>query len=175
MDDFWRKEEKLDWLKNNPLKDIQFETIHPDNINNWINLTEENDWEELMPVRLKETKSNRSTGAIFELYTLGTISNRDEWVYDFDMKILDGKIAYFVRKWAAWGKALMDLQINFETVEPYNLKVNTFEIKAEAKRQKVMFLAAQEPEELYTTKPKVKPKLRVIKESGIMKLMNLPF
>ena len=45
LDDFWRKEKKLDWLQDNKLKSISFETINHSNKNNWIDLAE-NDFED---------------------------------------------------------------------------------------------------------------------------------
>jgi len=79
------------------------------------------------------------------------------------------------RKWAAWGKALMDLHINYETVNPWPLERHDFDIKAEAKRQKEMFSIAQETEEMYARKPKVKVKLKADKTAGIIEIDELTF
>ena len=91
MEDTWRKEVKLDWLKNNQLANIHFETIHPDKTNNWINLSEENDWEKLLPMFSKLGKND----AIFKLNSNGISTNRDEWVYDFDQSSLIKKMKVF--------------------------------------------------------------------------------
>ncbi len=79
------------------------------------------------------------------------------------------------RKWAAWGKALMDLHINYETVAPWPLERHDFDVKAEAKRQKEMFSVAQETEEMYTRQPKVKVKLKADKAAGIIEIDELTF
>ncbi|MEI8049610.1 MAG: type ISP restriction/modification enzyme, partial [Bacteroidota bacterium] len=352
MKDEWRKEEKLDWLKNNPIEKIHFESIHPDMTNNWINLSDDNDWADLIALE-----------KVFELTCNSVKTNRDEWVYDFstlnqeekakyiitayNKQIKSGKIANteldysikwsrdlknklkqkrkigfakekiiyaqwrpFVKKffysekvlndvltdkhfqiwgnklnksnivisltdgrsnrdfhllstsflndyhytgdtilaplycfdksenrldnvtnwglkqfvnhfqddsirkvdifhytyavlhnpayrkkyklnlkrefprlpfyenfwqWAAWGKALMDLHINYETVDPYNLIEHKYEVKAEAKRQKEMFSLVEEPEALLTRKPKVKVKLKADKTAGIIDIDELTF
>jgi predicted helicase len=40
-----------------------------------------------MPLCSKEAKLGReSEGTIFELFSLGVVTNRDEWVYDFNVK-----------------------------------------------------------------------------------------
>jgi predicted helicase len=78
-------------------------------------------------------------------------------------------------QWVAWGKALMELHINYETVEPYDLKLNTYEVKAEAKRQKEIFTKAEEPEAMFSRQPKVKVKLRANKEAGIIEIDELTF
>ena len=49
MEDGWRKEEKLEWLRHHKLADIPFQRITPDKNNNWINLAD-NDWETLLPL-----------------------------------------------------------------------------------------------------------------------------
>lgn len=78
-------------------------------------------------------------------------------------------------QWAAWGKELMDLHIGYESVEPFPLKEHTYEVKAEAKRQKEMFSMVQEPEPMYGVKPKVKTKLKADKRSGIIEIDELTF
>jgi predicted helicase len=95
MQDEWRKEIKLDWLRNNNLKTTTFDNIVPDKNNNWINLTD-NDFDSLLPLANKETKLGKGGKALFELYSLGTVSNRDEWVYSFNIKELKEKTSFLV-------------------------------------------------------------------------------
>ena len=44
------KKEKLDWFTENKIKNIPFEHIIPDKNDNWINLSEDNDWDNLLPI-----------------------------------------------------------------------------------------------------------------------------
>jgi len=88
LNDFWRKEQKLQWLGENPLKDIPFEIIRPDKKNNWINLAD-NDFESLLPLY-------NPSQSIFEYDGLGISTNRDEWVYDFSKDVLQKKIDFFI-------------------------------------------------------------------------------
>jgi predicted helicase len=67
------------------------------------------------------------------------------------------------------------LHINYETVEPFNLIEHTYEVKAEAKRQKEMFNTVDEPEALFARKPKVKVKLKADKAAGIIDIDELTF
>lgn len=71
-------------------------------------------------------------------------------------------------KWAAWGKALMDLHINFETVEPFGLDVISINEsiplnppfpKGESERSEQGDL-------------KIKPKLKANKDDGTIELDN---
>ena len=349
--------EKLEFLRNNKIEYLFFDRLTPDNKNNWINLSEKNDWESLLPIADKFVKSGKSKEAIFELFSLGASTNRDDWVIDLNKNNLDKKIRFFFshlkkikgryendnivkwsrnlkrritqgvkenfdsqkiislnyrpfikqyiydstllideissvreifsgnnlafasmgissdkpftvlgtnifsdlnylspaangcriyslyrydksgnrkdnitdwglqqfaehykdntitkeeifhytyavlhnpayrkkyelnlkrefprlpfyedfRKWAAWGKALMDLHINYETVAPWPLERYDYDVKAEAKRQKEMFSKVEEPEEMFVRKPKVKVKLKADKTAGIIEIDELTF
>lgn len=94
LDDFWKKEQKLEWLAQNPLKQIPFEIIRTDKNNNWINLAD-NDFDSLLPLCSKDVKSGKSKKAIFELLSLGVVTNRDEWCYDFQKENLQNKVQFF--------------------------------------------------------------------------------
>lgn len=93
-DDFWLKEKKLEWFSENELRKIPFDIIRPDKQNNWINITD-NDFEDLIPVCDKRVKAGKSNKAIFQLYSGMPKTNRDEWVYDFDLENLKKKTIHF--------------------------------------------------------------------------------
>jgi predicted helicase len=101
MEDEWRKEIKLDWLRNNKIENIAFEKISPDKNNNWINLSE-NNWEALLPVtlpKLSGKKDSIDTFAVFELASFGNVSARDEWVYDPELKMLEQKLKFYIKEY----------------------------------------------------------------------------
>jgi predicted helicase len=100
MDDFWRKEQKLQWLAQNPLRNIPFEIIRPDKNNNWINLAD-NDFESLLPLCSKNVKTGKSKEALFELYSTGIVTARDEWVYSLNKVDLDEKVRFFIENYNA--------------------------------------------------------------------------
>ena len=95
MDDFQRREQKLQWLTQNPLRKIPFEIIRPDKKANWINLAD-NDFESLLPLCKKNVKLGKCEEALFELYSLGVVTNRDEWVYDYSNKSLSKKVQFLI-------------------------------------------------------------------------------
>ncbi len=78
-------------------------------------------------------------------------------------------------KWAKWGEILMQLHIDFETVDPYQLNIVESETKAAHKREKEIFTKAEEPESLYKLQPKIKAKLKADKTAGIIELDELTF
>ncbi|MDX1904030.1 MAG: type ISP restriction/modification enzyme [Thermonemataceae bacterium] len=98
LKDEQRKEEKLAWFKENKFSQIPFELISPDVKHNWINLTD-NDFESLIPVCDKEVKAGKTQEAIFELFSNGVVTARDEWVYDFDKENLEKKVKYLIGKY----------------------------------------------------------------------------
>ncbi len=88
--------DKLNILKDNKIKDLDFKRILPDAKHNWINLTD-NDWDTLMPLCSKEVKAGKGNDkAIFELFSLGIATHRDNWNYDFNKDNLKNKVEYFI-------------------------------------------------------------------------------
>jgi len=89
------KEEKLDWFERTKFEDIPFDHITPDQKANWINLTD-NDFDTFLPLIDKEVKAGRSQQAVFQLFSAGVKTQRDEWVYDFSKDALIERMKYFV-------------------------------------------------------------------------------
>jgi len=79
------RQEKIDYLKEHSFNKIDFNLIIPDKNNNWINQTD-NDFDSLIPVCDKENKS-----VIFQLFSSGVVTNKDEWLYDVDKNNLTKK------------------------------------------------------------------------------------
>jgi predicted helicase len=96
--DFIHAIDKKAYLRDNPFDEIKFETIHPDKNNNWLNLAED-DWSGLIPIISKEAKLGKTQAeqhAIFKLFSLGVVTNRDEWVYDENKVELERKIRFLI-------------------------------------------------------------------------------
>ena len=93
--------DKLAYLSKANLDDIEFESITPDRYNHWLNQSN-SDFEHLMPLANRQTKLAKVTDdeqAVFGLYSLGVVTNRDDWVYDFDDKRLGRKVREFIRSY----------------------------------------------------------------------------
>ena len=90
--------EKLEFLNTTHFSDIRFEQIRPDKHHNWLDLAE-NNWDDFIPLASKETKlgsGREKQQAIFKLFSLGVVTNRDEWVYDDNTDNLKAKIDYLI-------------------------------------------------------------------------------
>ena len=93
--------DKLAYLKGTGLESVPFESIMPDAKNNWLNQSNSN-FESLIPLADRQTKLAKSVDeeqAVFGLYSLGVITARDEWVYDFDAACLGRKVRSFINEY----------------------------------------------------------------------------
>ena len=73
----------------------------PDAKNNWLNQSNSN-FESLIPLADRQTKLAKSVDeeqAVFGLYSLGVITARDEWMYDFDAACLGRKVRSFINEY----------------------------------------------------------------------------
>ncbi len=91
-------DEKLSFLASHPLRDLGFDEVQPDKAHNWVNLTS-NDFDSMIPLASKETKAAKTAAkerAIFKLFSLGVVTARDDWVFDYDRHTLAQKVAFLV-------------------------------------------------------------------------------
>ncbi len=114
LQDEQTKEEKLDWFERSRLEQIPFDHITPDEKSNWINLTD-NDFDSLLPLIDKDVKAGKSQEAIFQLFSRGLETGRDEWVYDFSKTNLTLKIEYLIQVYKTYVKdQKIDLDIKWD-------------------------------------------------------------
>ena len=88
--------DKLAFLRGASLEDVQFQGVVPDKRNEWLNQSN-SDFDNLIPLANKQTKLAKiaeDERAIFGLYSLGIVSNRDDWVYGFEVGALSDKVAF---------------------------------------------------------------------------------
>ena len=89
--------DKLAYLRDAAVDGIDFESITPDAANNWLNQSN-SDFETLPPLANRETKFAKTATdehAVFGLFTNAVKSNRDDWVYDFEIANLRNKALFF--------------------------------------------------------------------------------
>jgi predicted helicase len=101
-------EEKLAFLSSGKLQALDVEEVRPDKNHNWINLTH-NDFDTLIPVASKQAKGAKKPSqekAIFKLFTLGIVTNRDEWVYGNDPAHIEQKVRFLIDAYNADVKKL---------------------------------------------------------------------
>lgn len=118
MDEFWRKEEKLDYLeKLEHIGNVDWQEIKPDKNYNWLNQDIKSDFDYLLPMGSKETKESKTkVETIFKIYGLGVRTNRDAWVYNFNRQDLIKNIRTTIKvyneqvyKWCQSAKSKKEL------------------------------------------------------------------
>ncbi|MCK5878076.1 MAG: hypothetical protein KAG43_10610, partial [Candidatus Marithrix sp.] len=93
----------------------------------------DNDWDDLIPLGTKDCKLNRTENAIFKLFSLGVVTNRDEWVYDFDKTNLEKKVKFFINE---YNQNIKDCAILKSAKEIHNFLYKTPKIKYTSELEK---------------------------------------
>ena len=91
-------EEKLAWLGSARAATLAFEEVRPDAKGNWLNLTA-NDFDNLLPLASKASKSAASVGkakTVFQAFSRGVVTARDEWVNDYEQESLATKVQHLI-------------------------------------------------------------------------------
>ncbi|MDF5728922.1 MAG: N-6 DNA methylase [Rhizonema sp. PD38] len=96
--EFETSNEKLKFLSQNKFEQISFTHIQPDSQNNWMDFGE-SEFKDLVAIANQETKQTKTTdkeSAIFKTFSFGTSTNRDEWVYEYNLDELKQKIKFMI-------------------------------------------------------------------------------
>ena len=107
MDEFWRKEEKYDFLNSRQhYQKIEWEQITPDMRHTWLTEGLRPEFHTFIPIGTKKAKAAKGSAknAIFKIYSCGVKTNRDAWVHNFNRNALAAKVQ--------------------ETIETYNSEVD---------------------------------------------------
>ena len=89
--------DKLAYLRNATLDAVDFDDITPDAKSYWLDQSDAG-FQRLLPLANRETKfakSDANEQAVFGLFTNAVKSNRDDWVYDFEVTNLRNKALFF--------------------------------------------------------------------------------
>jgi predicted helicase len=102
VDDFLTAIEKRRFLAVNSLASLKrqgaFQGVLPSDTGDWINQPK-NDWSEFPYIANKKTKSAKNKNeedALFKIFSLGVVTARDQWVYDYDEANLQKKVSYLI-------------------------------------------------------------------------------
>ena len=87
MTDEMPRKEKLDFLSAAKIETLDLERIEPDADGNWLDL-DVSDFKSLLPLEGELEK------AVFAFSSNGVATNRDEWVYDMEPKVLAKKAKF---------------------------------------------------------------------------------
>ncbi len=95
VDEFWRKEEKYDFLNSHEhYQKIEWEQITPDKRHTWILDGLQPEFETFTPMGSKAAKASKEAAVdvIFKSYSCGVNTTRDAWVYNFTRNALTANV-----------------------------------------------------------------------------------
>ena len=98
VDDYAKAEDKTAFIKDKPISSFKYSEITPNAKNSWLNQSN-SDFERLIPAADRQTKLAKGVNeeqSVFRMYSLGVVSNRDEWVHDLDEAQLGHKVRTFI-------------------------------------------------------------------------------
>ena len=90
-DDLWNKKQKFDFLNERQhIGGIEWQPIQPDARHKWLTEGLHAEFDTFIPMGSKKTKaaSGAVSNVMFKTYSLGVVTNRDAWVYNFDRDAL---------------------------------------------------------------------------------------
>ena len=94
-------EEKLSWIGDRRVAEMDWQNLAHREDAAWVDVPNE-DWSAFMPIADKATKLGKGKGeAIFKLFSLGVVTNRDEWVYARTDAELEARLKFFIQKYEA--------------------------------------------------------------------------
>ena len=97
-DEFWRKEQKYDFLNEKGcLDNIEWLEISPDLKHNWLTTALDDSFDSFIALGTKEAKFSKEADVetIFKTYTCGVNTARDSIAYDFNKKSLLERVQQF--------------------------------------------------------------------------------
>ena len=97
--EFWRREDKYSWLRDNEtLKQVKWTILNPDKNHNWILAENADKFETFMPLGTKEDKADKKLNVecVFKLYSRGVATCRDSIVYDYNEDKLKVRVKQFI-------------------------------------------------------------------------------
>ena len=87
VDEFWRKEEKYNYLKSNQhYQNVGWNQITPDSRYTWLTEGLRAEFDTFIPMGSKVAKASKTNKVetLFKTYSVGVVTARDAWVYNFN-------------------------------------------------------------------------------------------
>ena len=95
IDEFWRKEKKYNYLDSKQhYQNIEWQQITPDNRDTWLTEGLHVEFDTFIPMGSKAAKANNTdkVETLFKTYSVGVVTARDAWVYNFTRNVLTGNL-----------------------------------------------------------------------------------
>ena len=90
MGENWRKEQKYAQLDSwQRASAVEWKILEPDARHTWLTEGQQDDFQSLIPLGLKESKGDEEAEAIFRSYSLGGVTARDAYVFNSSRSCLE--------------------------------------------------------------------------------------
>ncbi len=101
LPEFWRKENKLDFLSDNALSTVDWQRLIPNTKHTWRRTDTEDEFDSFIPIGSKEAKRAKPDKAetIFKTYCPGILTSRDAHVHDFEHDSLVKRMKLFIENY----------------------------------------------------------------------------
>ncbi len=99
VDEFWRKEEKYNYLNSKQhYQNVEWQQIKPDSRYTWLTEGLHTEFDTFTPIGTKEAKEKKDDGVdvIFKSYSSGVKTNRDAWTYNFNQNTLTQNVQQMI-------------------------------------------------------------------------------
>ena len=85
--------------ENQHTGNIEWQELTPDKRHTWLTAALHNDFDSLIPMGSKEAKTSKrnAEGTLFKTYSLGVVTNRDAWAYNFDADALTSNLTRMMK------------------------------------------------------------------------------
>jgi len=90
--DYVKVHDKKAYLADHKIQELNFELLEPDKANNWLNVQNGDEFEQMLPLI-------GDKDSLFRFHSLGISTNRDDWVFDLNSASLTEKIKYFIKSY----------------------------------------------------------------------------
>jgi predicted helicase len=107
LPEFWTKVEKLKFLTDNTnISGISWQKLTPNEKNAWFTSNVDDEFSSFISIGTKEAKSlskgiDADVRTLFNIYSLGANTNRDNWMYDFNQEKLASKVDSMIETYNA--------------------------------------------------------------------------
>ena len=113
LDEFWKKEEKYEFLKNHGVYDVEWNLLEPDEKHNWLTEGLRAEFETFLPMGTKEAKAG-SGEAIFVNYGRGVGTSRDAWAFNFNSEDLAKNMQFTIEFYNEQVNKWIDRELTFK-------------------------------------------------------------
>src|SRR5450755_365265 len=97
--EYWHKREKLDFLlQKKNLLNIEWKKLEPDKKYSWLTEGMHPEFTDFLSMGKKEAKASQTieVESLFRAYSIGVLTSRDNWVYNFNLILLGQRINNFI-------------------------------------------------------------------------------